>query len=145
MLEFDGGDKVLAKTTYMENTKCFDTDEIDIDKRRVSDKYFYKKEDQSYKYCVFYEHNGKHIPLKILLIDVVGYYKEYKSTEYTAKIINFKPDANLMDKVYDVFLNIAIKKILVLANMHIKVVLLAMNILKRLCLMEHCLKMTTLA
>ena len=92
----------------MENTKYFEIDEIDIDKIRVSDRSLYKKQRKSYKYYVFYEHNDKNIPLKIMLIDVVGYYNEYKNnskydTEYSAKKMNFKLDDNSIDKVYDIF------------------------------------------
>ena len=35
---------MVTKTTYMENTKCFEIDEIDIDKIRVSDKSLYQKQ-----------------------------------------------------------------------------------------------------
>ena len=35
---------------------------------------------------MFYEHDDKHIPLKIVLKDVVGYYNDYKDTsKYDAK------------------------------------------------------------
>ena len=74
----------------MENTECFEIDEIDIDKIRVSDKKLHKKQHKSYKYYVFYEHNSGYIPLKIFLIDAVGYYKDYKNnskydTEYSTE------------------------------------------------------------
>ena len=83
-------------------------DEIDIDKIRVSDKSLYKKQHKSYKYYVFYEHNGGYILLKVILIDAVGYYNDYKNnskydTEYSVKKMNFKSDDNLLCKVYDIF------------------------------------------
>ena len=50
MLELDNGDQVSAKNTYMENTDIFEIGEIDIDKIRVSKKYSYRKEHESYKH-----------------------------------------------------------------------------------------------
>ena len=50
MLEIDNGDRASAKNTYMENTDLFKVKEIDIDKTRVSNKYSYKKEHESYKH-----------------------------------------------------------------------------------------------
>ena len=72
-LKLDNRDEIPAKTTYMENTECFDIDKIDIDKIRVPDKRLHSKQHKSYKYYVFYEHNDGYIPLKIILIDAVGY------------------------------------------------------------------------
>ena len=37
-LKLDSGDKIQAKTTYMEDTECFEINDIDIHKIRVSDK-----------------------------------------------------------------------------------------------------------
>ena len=54
MIELDNGDQVSAKNTYMEITDLFEVDEIDIDKIRISKKYSYKKEHESYKHYVFY-------------------------------------------------------------------------------------------
>ena len=48
MLQLDNGLKIPAKTTYMENIKYFEIDEINVDKKRVSNKYVYIKEDESY-------------------------------------------------------------------------------------------------
>ena len=47
-LELDNGDEILAKTTYVEDTECFEIDEIDVDKIRVSNKKLYNKEHNSY-------------------------------------------------------------------------------------------------
>ena len=54
---------------------------------------------------MFYEHDGGYIPLKIVLIDVVGYYKDYEDNgkydvKYNAKKNNFKLDDNSSDKIY---------------------------------------------
>ena len=44
ILMLDNGDEVPVKNMSIENTECFEIDEIDIDKIRVSIKYLYKKE-----------------------------------------------------------------------------------------------------
>ena len=74
-LKLDNGDEILAKTTYMKDTECFETNDIDIHKIRLSNKTLYNKEYNSYKYYVFYEHD-EYIPLKTILKDVVGYYND---------------------------------------------------------------------
>ena len=58
---------------------------------------------------MFYELDDKYILLKIILIDVVGYYNDYKDNskydaKYSAKSMNFKlDDDDSLDKVYDIF------------------------------------------
>ena len=71
----------------MKVTKCFKIDDVDNNKIRVSDKKLYSKEQNSYKYYVFHEHdNDEWIPLQIVLKDVVGYYNDYKdNSKYDAK------------------------------------------------------------
>ena len=49
---------------------------------------------------MFYEHNDKYIPLKIILIDVVGYYNDYRDT---GKTMNFKLDDDSLHKIIDIF------------------------------------------
>ena len=49
-LRLDNDAEILAKTTYIKDTKCFKISDIDINKIRVSDKKFYNKEHNSYKY-----------------------------------------------------------------------------------------------
>ena len=69
-----------------DNTKCFKISDIDIDKIRVSEKKLYNKEHNSYKYYLFYEHDGECIPLRIILRDVVSYYNGYKdNSKYDVK------------------------------------------------------------
>ena len=118
----DNEDKVLAVTTYMENTNLFEIDEIDIDKIGVSKKYLHEKEYDSYKHYVLYEHNNEYIPLKIILKDVIGYYNEYENTDNientnkankASKRINFKLEGNFGDKFYDIFVDIKKKQILI--------------------------------
>ena len=103
MLEPDNGDQVSVKNTYMGNTYLFEIDEVDINKIRVSKKYLYKKEHESNKHYVFYEHNGKYIPLKIILSGMIGYYNKFKNT--AAQKMRFVFKGSLADKFYDIFEN----------------------------------------
>ena len=105
-LRLDNDDVIPAKTTYIKDTECFRVNDIDNNKIRVSDKKLYNKEHNSYKYYVFYEHDNKYIPLKIILRDVVGYYNDYKDngeydSKYSAKTMNFKLDDDSLDKIID--------------------------------------------
>ena len=57
---------------------------------------------------MFFEHDDKYIPLKIILRDVVGYYNDYKDnskhySKYSAKRINFKLVHDSLDKIFDNF------------------------------------------
>ena len=92
---------------------------------------------------MFYEHDDKYIPLKIILKDLVGYYNDYKDNskydaKYSAKKMNFKLDDDSLDKIYDIYLSISKKDqklILIILYMRVKV----KNILKQLCLMKNAL------
>ena len=67
------------KNIYIKHTEYFKNDDVDIDKIKVSDKKLHRKEHNSYKYYVFYEHDDdKYIPLNIILKDVVGHYNIFK-------------------------------------------------------------------
>ena len=57
---------------------------------------------------MFYEHDDKYIPLKIILKDVVGYYNDYKDNR---KTLNFKLGDGSLNKIYDIFEDIE-KKII---------------------------------
>ena len=48
-LKLDNGDEIPSKTTYMKDTECFEINDMDIDKTRVSDKRLYSKQHNSYK------------------------------------------------------------------------------------------------
>ena len=76
ILRLDDDAEIPAKTTYIKDTECFEINDIDINKIRVSDKKLYNKQHNSYNYYVFYEHNNKYLPLKIIFIDMVGYYND---------------------------------------------------------------------
>ena len=107
-LRLDNNDEIPAKTTYIKDTECFRINDIDINKIRVSDKKLYNKEHNSYKYYVFYEHDDKYIPLKIILRDVVDYYNDYKDnskydSKCSAKTMNFKLDDHSLNKIIDIF------------------------------------------
>ena len=110
-LRLDNDAEIPAKTTYLKDTKCFRINDIDINKIRVSDRKLHNKEHNSYKYYVFYEHDDEYIPLKSFLIDVVGYYNDYKDNskydaKYSAKRMNFKLDDDSFDKIIDFFKHI---------------------------------------
>ena len=107
-LRLNSDDEIPEKTAYIKDTECFRINDVDINNIRVSDKKLYNKEHNSYKYYVFYEHNYKYIPLKIILRDVVGYHNDYKDnskydSKYSANRMNFKLDDDSLDKSYDIF------------------------------------------
>ena len=129
----------------MKDTKCFRINYIGINKIRVSDKKLYNKEHNSYKYCVFYEHDDKYILRKFILRDVVGYYNDDKGNgkydaKYGTKIMNFKLDDDSLDKIYDIFEYTEKKKTLILTILHMKVKV--KNILKQKYLMKYALEKT---
>ena len=73
ILKLDNEKKIPAKIVYTkDNSKCFGTDEIDINKIRISEKSRYSKQHNEYKYYVLYEHNNEYMPLRITLKDLVG-------------------------------------------------------------------------
>ena len=98
--------------------ECFKIDDVDINKISVSDKKLYRKEHNSYKYYVFYEHDDKYIPLKITSKDVAGYCNDYKDN---GKKMNFKLDYDSLDKIYDIFEYIEEKLKIDLNNFYMKV------------------------
>ena len=72
-LKLSNSIEIPAKNIYKEDSEIFNINDIKIDKMRVSDKKHYKKEHDSYKYYVFYKDGNECIPLKMTLIDVLGY------------------------------------------------------------------------
>ena len=80
--------------------ECLKINDVDINKIRVSDKNHNNKKHNSYKYYVFYKHDDKNIPLKIILRNVIDYYNDYKGN---GKTMNFKLDDDSLDKIYDIF------------------------------------------
>ena len=74
MLKLDNGVEVPARIVYVkDNAKCFNINDIDTNKIRVSKKSLYIKKHNSYKYHVLYEDDNEYIPLRVTLKDVVGY------------------------------------------------------------------------
>ena len=88
-------------------------------------------------YYVFYEHDDKYIPLKIILKDVVGYYNDYKDN---GKTMNFKLDDCSLNKIYDIFGHIEEKLKIDLSDFHMKVKV--KNILKQKYLTKNALETT---
>ena len=78
MLKLDNGVKRPASIVYdKQNNNCFETNEIDLNKIRVSEKKLYCKKYNSQKYYVLYKHNNEYIPLRVISRDVVAYYSVY--------------------------------------------------------------------
>ena len=99
-LKLNNGVEIPAKNIYKEDLKLFNINHIDIDKIRVSDKKLYDKKHNSYKHYVFYEDGNEYIPLKIILLDVLGYYNVF---EADSKTTIFKLDNNSLEKTIDIF------------------------------------------
>ena len=110
MLKLDNGKKIPGRIVYeKDNNDCFRTDQIDINKIRVSEKSLFNKQHNSYKYYVAYEHNDKYIPLRIIMKDLVGYYNVYKDGDDNnggEKRMNFKINDEHSDKIYQALENI---------------------------------------
>ena len=96
----DNDTEIPAKTAYIKDVEFFRINDVDINIIRVSGKKLYNKEYNSYKYYVFYEHDNKYLPLKIILRDVVGYYNDYKDD---SKTMTFKLDDDSFNKIIDIF------------------------------------------
>ena len=105
MLKLDNNDKIPARILYAEdNNDCFGTDDIDINKIRISEKSLYSKQHNAYKYYVLYWHNNKYMSLRIIKKDVVGYYDVYNGND---KRMNFKVNNDEhADKIYQGLENI---------------------------------------
>ena len=85
---------------------------------------------------MFYEHDDKYIPLKIILKDMVGYYNDYKDN---GKTMNLRLDDDPLDKIIDIFEYIEEKlKILIILHMKVKV----KNILQQKYLKKYALEKT---
>ena len=57
-------------------------------------KKLYSKIHDSYKYYVFYEYDNKHIPLKLIFLDVAGCYYTFTGDK---NIMNFILDDDLLE------------------------------------------------
>ena len=99
-LKLDNGVEIPAKNIYKEISEAISVNDIEIDKIRVSDKKLYIKKHNSYKHYIFYEDSNEYIPLKITVIDVLGYYNIFKDNN---KTMNFKLDDNSLEKIIDSF------------------------------------------
>ena len=65
-LRLNDGTTVNANTIYDKKPKCFKVNDVNVNKIKVPDKKLCSKIHDSCKYCVFYEHNNKQIPLKLI-------------------------------------------------------------------------------
>ena len=67
-LKPDNGGEIPTMEIFMKDAKYFDINDIDINKITVSKAKCFMKENKSYKHYIFYEDEGKHIPLNIDLV-----------------------------------------------------------------------------
>ena len=99
-LKLHNGVEIPAKNIYKEISEPISINDIEIDKIRVSDKKLYIKKHNSYKHYAFYEDDNEYIPLKIILLDVLGYYNIFEGDK---KTMNFKLDDNSLEEIIDIF------------------------------------------
>ena len=110
-LKLDNDTEIPAMTIFMKDSKHFNTNDIDINKIRVSDVKLFMKVNNSYKYYIFSEDGNKYIPLNICFSKTLtGYYNEYfdedgKYGENVSKTMNFVigDDIDLLDKIVNIF------------------------------------------
>ena len=95
---FDNEEEINKNDICMDSNVYFETDEIEIDKIRVSKEYPYGKNGK-YRNFVFYEHENEYVSLKIVLRDVESYYAEYKGINN----MNFLLKDSVYDVIFDVF------------------------------------------
>ena len=117
MLMFDNEKEIHKRDIRMDSDECFEIDEIDIDKIRVSMEYPYGKNGK-YRNFVFCEHETEYVLLKIVLRDVEGYYREYKGINSMNFMVNCV--------IFDIFENIEL-------FIHLRLIMV-MTILKQMCL-----------
>ena len=76
-LKLDNGDEIPAMTIFMKDSKCFNINDIDINKVRVSEAKVFMRENNSYKHYIFYEDGDKYISLNICFSKTLAaYYNE---------------------------------------------------------------------
>ena len=110
-LKLDNGAEIPAMTIFIKDSKHFNVNDIDINKIRVSNVKLFMKENNLYKYYIFYEDGDKYIPLNIHFSKVLaGYYNEYLDEDgkyggNVSKTMNFVigDDIDLLDKIVNIF------------------------------------------
>ena len=105
-VRLNDGTTVNASTIYEEGTTIFGINDLDISKIKVSDKKHYSKGHDSYKHYVFYEHNNKHIPLKMFVLNVTGRYHSFNDG---SKTMSFILNSALLEKIDEIFSDIEAK------------------------------------
>ena len=105
-LKLNDDTTVVANTIYDKKSIGFVIDDVDLDKIKVSNKKLYSKKHDSYNHYVFYEHNDKHIPLKIILLNVTGRYYTFNDD---SKTMNFILNDDSLEKIIEIFENIEAK------------------------------------
>ena len=128
MLMFDNEEEIDKNDICMDSNVCFEIDEIEIDKIRVSKEYPSGKNGK-YRNFVFYEHENEYVLLKIVLRDVEGYYAEYKGINN----MNFLLNGSVYDVIFDVFEDNGKKSNIENIIIHLRL-LAILSILKQMCL-----------
>ena len=104
MLKFDNDVEITAMTIFMKDSKYFNINNIDINKIRVSNEKVLMKEDNSYKYYIFYEDRDEYIPLNICYSKTLaGYYNDIEfDNGNVSKTMSFVTDDDLKDRINDI-------------------------------------------
>ena len=75
---FKFGDKEISKSNFHNNIKLFEINNIDVNKKKVSQKNVYNKKNNSYKYFIGYDDNDVIRPIFIALPKIIGYVKYFE-------------------------------------------------------------------
>ena len=93
-------------TLRLHDGTTVNANDVDTNKIKVFDKKLYSKIHDLYKCYVFYEHDNKHIPLNIFLSNVTGCYHSFNNG---SKSTNFILNDDLLEKIYEIFIDIEAK------------------------------------
>ena len=106
MLKLDNDVEIPAMTIFMKDSKYFNINNIDISKIRVSNAKVFMKENNSYKYYIFYEDGDKYIPLNICFSKTLAGYYNDKEFEFddgnVSKTMSFMIDDDLKDRINEI-------------------------------------------
>ena len=125
---FDNEEEINKNDICRDSNVCFEIDEIEINKIRVSKEYPYRK-NGNYRNFVFYEHENEYVLLKIVLRDVEGYYAENKGINN----MNFLLNGSVYDVIFNVFKVLRVSQILKILFIHLRLQAV-LRILKQMCL-----------
>ena len=87
-LQLYDGAIAKASCVYKTDTKMLETQDIDINKTKVSKEKLYSKEHKAYKNYILYDYDGEIILLLIRFSEITGRYKVFKD----GKTMNLRLD-----------------------------------------------------